>query len=172
MSRIRDRKGNVDSWKNDRSTASLKLFELAKSESMTCNVIWNGEDGYEIGEGEDKHTVSLDNKLCTCRVWELTGVPCSHALAAMYSSGLDPLSVMSNWYHKSMFVKSYEHSIKPVLGVKFWKVREVDGIEPPPVEKKTGRPRKMRVRAPNEPKKSHKLSRRGQKQHCSICKMF
>ncbi|XP_057793981.1 uncharacterized protein LOC131010465 [Salvia miltiorrhiza] len=170
MTRIRDRRNSANGWKCEWSPASMKLLNAAKCDAMSCKVIWNGEDGYEIGEFEDKHNVALDRKKCTCRMWELTGVPCCHALAAMFYSKLDPLSVMSIWYHKSSYMKTYEHSVQPVPGVKFWKINEDDCLEPPPVEKKTGRPKKMRVRAPNEPRRSNKLSRKGQKQHCCICK--
>ncbi|XP_057764695.1 uncharacterized protein LOC130985638 [Salvia miltiorrhiza] len=97
-------------------------------------------------------------------------MPCCHALVAFYYSKMDPMSIMSQWYHKTCFMKCYEHSIQLVPRRKFWKVKESDAVEPPPVDKKIGKPQKMRVSAPNELRRSHKLSRKGQKQHCSICK--
>ncbi|XP_057774964.1 uncharacterized protein LOC130993944 [Salvia miltiorrhiza] len=170
MSRVRDRKVMVNHWKTEWCPNAIKLFEANKTASMECTVLWNGDYGYEVSDGEDKHIVFVDTIKCTCRLWELSGVPCPHAIAAFYSSSLDPLSVMSHWFHKDMYNKSYEHTIQPVPGKKFWDVKFKDAIEPPPVEKKIGRPKKNRVRAPNEPRLKHKLSRKGKTQHCSVCR--
>ncbi|XP_057803709.1 uncharacterized protein LOC131019041 [Salvia miltiorrhiza] len=169
MSRIKDRKQLVDHWKTEWCPKAMQMFEANKAASMNCNVLWNGDYGYEVEEGEDKHIVFVDTKKCSCRMWDLSGIPCPHAIAAFYSSQLDPLSVMSNWYHSSMYRKSYEHAIQPIPGYKFWDIQFKDYIEAPPVEKKIGRPKKNRVRASNEPRLKHKLSRIGKTQHCSIC---
>ncbi|XP_057811764.1 uncharacterized protein LOC131026000 [Salvia miltiorrhiza] len=140
MQRIRDRKVALQSWKTDWAPNAMKMFEANKTDSVDCHVVWNGEYGYEVSDGEDRHIVFVDTKTCTCRAWELTGI-----------------------------AMPYAHSIQPLPGVKFWNVKEEDAIEPPPVEKKIGRPKKNRVRTPNEPKHRHKLSRVGKAQHCSLC---
>ncbi|XP_057791115.1 uncharacterized protein LOC131008240 [Salvia miltiorrhiza] len=169
MSRIRDGRYVVSSWKVYWCPNAMELFEANKQESVQCNVLWNGDNGYEVSDGEDKHIVFIDTMRCTCRARELTGIPCSHAIAAFYSSSMEPLSVMSKWYHRETYRKCYEHAIQPIPDVKFWTVKENDAIEPPPVEKKVGRPKKNRVRASNEPRLNHKLSRKGKVQHCSLC---
>ncbi|XP_057801530.1 uncharacterized protein LOC131016805 [Salvia miltiorrhiza] len=170
MKRISDRKSAVQTWKTVWSPNALKFYEANKIDSGDCNVVWNGEYGYEVSEGEDRHIVKVDRKTCTCRGWDLTGIPCSHAIAAFFSSSMDPLLAISQCYHRDSYAKAYEHLIKPLPGVKFWNVKDEDAIEPPPVEKKIGRPKKNRVRAPNEPKRKHKLSRVGKTQHCSLCR--
>ncbi|XP_057765915.1 uncharacterized protein LOC130986503 [Salvia miltiorrhiza] len=170
MKRIRERKTGLDSWKSVWSPSAMKTFEANKSDSVYCNVVWNGEYGYEVTDGLDKHIVFIDTKTCTCRGWDLTGIPCSHAIASFFSSSLDPLLSISECYHRDTYAKTYEHLIQPLPGVKFWNVKAQDAIEPPQVEKKIGRPKKNRVRAAHEPKKKHKLSRVGKKQHCSLCR--
>ena len=40
----------------------------------------------------DRHIVFFDKKLCTCRAWDVTGIPCSHAIRAMDHANIDPLS--------------------------------------------------------------------------------
>lgn len=172
MSRIRERKNMCDSWFNEWSPKAMEMYEENKKYVVGCRVIWNGGTGYEIGEGEDKHTVLLDKRLCTCRKWELTGIPCMHAISAMYYSRMDPMSMISSWYHKSTYKKAYQHAILPVPGIKFFKPDAHAQIEPPPFEKRPGRPRKKRVRASNEPTPcGNKLSRKNYQQKCSICKI-
>ncbi|XP_057775297.1 uncharacterized protein LOC130994270 [Salvia miltiorrhiza] len=169
MSRIRDRRSVVNGWKSIWCPNAMKQYEENKQLSIECNVLLNGDSGYEVSDGEDKHIVFVDRRMCTCRVWELTGIPCPHAIAAFYSGSMDPLSVMSHWYTRDTYLKCCKHTIQPILRVKFWNMNEDDAIEPPPVEKKVGRPKKNRVRATNEPKLKHKLSRKGKVQHCSVC---
>ncbi|XP_057774881.1 uncharacterized protein LOC130993861 [Salvia miltiorrhiza] len=144
MKRIRERKTGLDSWKSVWSPSAMKTFEANKSDSVYCNVVWNGEYGYEVTDGLDRHIVFIDTKTCTCRGWDLTGIPCSHAIASFFSSSLDPLLSISECYHRDTYAKTYEHLIQPLPGVKFWNVKAQDAIEPPQVEKKIGRPKKNR----------------------------
>ncbi|XP_057808582.1 uncharacterized protein LOC131023057 [Salvia miltiorrhiza] len=163
MNRFRDRKRMSMTWKREWSPAAMKVFMAAREDSTICQVLWNGDNGYEIGEGLEKHTVLLDRMQCTCRIWGLRGIPCQHAIAAMYHSKMNPESKIAHWYHKDTYENSYVHTIQPVPGVKFYKIKAHAPIEPPAVEKKIGRPKKVRVRASNESRqKAHKLSRIGQ----------
>ncbi|XP_057790925.1 uncharacterized protein LOC131008039 [Salvia miltiorrhiza] len=76
MARIIDRMRLCAAWIGEWSPACMKLFQEAKLASIGCKVLWNGAEGFEIGDGEDKHTVYIDKKLCTCRIRELTGITC------------------------------------------------------------------------------------------------
>ncbi|PHT81715.1 hypothetical protein T459_14730 [Capsicum annuum] len=40
----------------------------------------NGDLGYEVVEGIDRHVVSLASKRYICRTWNLTRIPCPHAI--------------------------------------------------------------------------------------------
>ena len=135
--------------------------------------MFNGVNGYEIGEGQDKHTVLLDKEMCTCRACELTGIPCTHAICALYHSKMDPMSIINMWYHKSKYLATYDTSIQLVPGPRFYKLDQFQPIEPPPLAKLAGRPRKQRVRASNEPSNhghsDGKLSRKGSTQLCGLC---
>lgn len=62
----------------------MRMYLDAKESVVGCKVFFNGVTGYEIGEGGDKHTVCLDSKICTCRAWELTGIPCMHVVSSIY----------------------------------------------------------------------------------------
>ena len=142
----------------------MELFQDYKEKALGCEVVFNGDVEFEIGDGEDKHTVFLDKKLCTCRVWELTGIPCSHAICALGYLKVDPISSISEWYYKEKFQVAYQHPLQPVGGKKFIRCDQFEPIEPPPVTKLAGRPRKKRIRTANEPNTSAgKLSKRGQK---------
>ena len=38
-----------------------------KEDSVGIFVVFNGDNKFEIGEGNDKHNVLMERKLCTCR---------------------------------------------------------------------------------------------------------
>ena len=123
------------------------------------------------GEGNDKHIVLMERKLCTCRAWELTGIPCAHAIRAMYYLKMNPQSHISTWYHKSIFNAVYQFPLQPVPGKQFMKCEIYEPIERPQVKPLPCRPRKKRIRAAHEEKHSSiKLSKSGIAQKCGICK--
>ena len=172
MTRIANNKKMVEKWSNEWSPACMTMYQDNNLSSAICQVVFNGDQGFEIGEGDDKHTVILDKKLCTCRAWELTGIPCAHAIRALHHLKVDPKPLISHWYSKTAYEAAYQFPLQPVPGKKFMKCDEYEAVEPPPVKKMPGRPRKKRVRSSNEPTTSTqagKLSRNGQRQQCTIC---
>ena len=49
--------------------------------------ISNGARGYEVkGPGGAQYVVYLKNKTCSCRLWQLSGIPCNHAMACIHRS--------------------------------------------------------------------------------------
>nr|XP_012570215.1 uncharacterized protein LOC105851895 [Cicer arietinum] len=44
---------------------------------------------------EDTYTVNLHTKTCACRKWDLTGIPCCHALVCIWHNKADPESSSS-----------------------------------------------------------------------------
>lgn len=65
--------------------------KLKKSTDWTqfLQVIWNGENGYEVehinGRGR-QYTVDLDKSTCSCGYFQLSGLPCHHAISVIYKS--------------------------------------------------------------------------------------
>ena len=119
MNRIAENRVQTSKWVNDWSPTCMEPFQDYKEKALGCEVVFNGDVGFEIGDGEDKHTVFLDKKLCTYRVWELTGIPCSHAICALGYLKVDPISSISEWYHKEKFQAAYQHLLQPIGGKKF-----------------------------------------------------
>ncbi|GKA99233.1 zinc finger, PMZ-type containing protein [Tanacetum coccineum] len=87
---------------------------------------------------------------CICNMWQLSGIPCVHAMAGYMHIKMNPDLGVDEWYSQCKWYEAYQFSIKPVYGPKFWKPTSL----PPPlplVERKMiGRPRKRRIRYPTE----------------------
>ncbi|WMV11418.1 hypothetical protein MTR67_004803 [Solanum verrucosum] len=51
---------------------------------MDCTIEFNGAAGFEVKEGFCQHKVDIARRTCSCRVWQLRGIPCAHVMAALY----------------------------------------------------------------------------------------
>ncbi|GKD46091.1 zinc finger BED domain-containing protein RICESLEEPER 2, partial [Tanacetum coccineum] len=62
-----------------------KMFDGIKK-ATKYNVQWNGGFLYQVTRPyKDQYVVNMDIRVCSCRKWELTGIPCKHAVAAIYN---------------------------------------------------------------------------------------
>ncbi|KAH7841662.1 hypothetical protein Vadar_032772 [Vaccinium darrowii] len=128
------------------------------------------------GEFEAKHihwgqySVNLQKQTCSCRRWDLTGIPCEHGALVIAMEGGLVEDYVSDWYSKNTFLTSYNHILHPMNGQEMWEKSGKPPIEPPEFKRQTGRPRKSRRREANEPPKNpFKLSRVGVKMTCKKC---
>nr|GEZ77193.1 hypothetical protein [Tanacetum cinerariifolium] len=80
---------NKDSWKWFLECVGDDL-DLFRNSNFTFisdrqNIEWNGGDLYQATTPwGDQYVVNMRTKECSCRKWELTGIPCKHALAAIW----------------------------------------------------------------------------------------
>ncbi|GKU93069.1 hypothetical protein SLEP1_g6702 [Rubroshorea leprosula] len=52
--------------------------------SKRCRVLWLGGTSYEVEkEDKGKFIVDINRKTCTCRCWNMTSIPCKHAVSVM-----------------------------------------------------------------------------------------
>uniref|UniRef100_A0ACD5VJ30 Uncharacterized protein n=1 Tax=Avena sativa TaxID=4498 RepID=A0ACD5VJ30_AVESA len=124
---------------------------------------WGVEHGF---------TVKLGERTCTCRYWQLSGLPCAHAIACIYfhTSALDDYIVKC--YHVEEFRKTYAHCLQPVEGMPEWPISNM----PRPVAlghiAMPCRKKKSRTREPEEKPGSTRVSRTGTTIRCGKCKQL
>nr|XP_023928041.1 uncharacterized protein LOC112039402 [Quercus suber] len=63
-----------------------KNLEQLKVDSKPFSAIPSACYKYEVDNEYERHVVNLSRKCCTCRVWDLTGIPCQHGVAAIYKN--------------------------------------------------------------------------------------
>ncbi|XP_015167010.1 uncharacterized protein [Solanum tuberosum] len=122
MRRLVSNEAKVRSWKGDFSPPCMKLYNVYRAIAHGCKVEFNGDFGYEGTEGDDRHTINLKDKRCTCRAWDLSGIPCPHAIKAMLYDKVEPGTQIHWYYCKEAYLLTYKNKIQPIMGVKFWKV--------------------------------------------------
>ncbi|KAH6774751.1 hypothetical protein C2S51_013155 [Perilla frutescens var. frutescens] len=174
MNRLATNKVLVEAWPSEWSHTCLQLYQQALDKAFDCNIVFNGAHGYEIEDREGRQKVFLDKLICSCRSWELTGIPCAHAICAFKHAKRDPMQFISLWYHKRAYMAAYEVPILPMEGKLIQSSDKSTQVEPPHAIKLTGRPRSKRIKGANETRKGNtrgKMSKKGLAIKCSICKI-
>lgn len=125
---------------------------------------------FAVKDREETHVVDINVSRCDCRRWQLTGIPCSHAIACFRLDNIIPEDKVHGCYSISTYLRAYEHSIMPIRGKEHWENMNDVEVHPPIYEKKVGRAKKTRKKAPIELERGTKISKHGVTMHCSICK--
>ncbi|KAG8363829.1 hypothetical protein BUALT_Bualt19G0062900 [Buddleja alternifolia] len=135
-------------------TIMAKNIELAAD----CVPIKSNELHYEVGTwfGASKYTVDLGKHFCSCRKWDLSGIPCQHAMSAICSQVKDPEDYVHEYYWVDTYHKVYEHAIYLINGSSLWKETGLPGLKPPNEGRAAGRPPCARRMEPGEPVRKQK----------------
>ncbi|OIT37423.1 hypothetical protein A4A49_61208 [Nicotiana attenuata] len=111
---------------------------------------WN----YEIigASIHDKWAVDLLNKICSCRKWDLTGIPCKHAISAIWAKKDEINSYVHDCYKVETYRRVYDFAILPMNGQHMWpKSSNVPPLPPQLVRTSTkGRKQKLRRKETDE----------------------
>ena len=159
--------------------AVQKMFEMFKENANGCTVDWNGGDLYQVkGYLQEQYVVNLSERSCSCRKWEISGIPCKHAIAAindMADNGND-VGIPEDWVHESYKLSTwrtvYTHKVNPVNGRELWSKNQCPTtLLPPKIHPQIGRPQKKRKKSKGEivMVKGNKLTRKGKSVTCSLC---
>lgn len=108
-------------------TATTMLAAITKEASQnTC--IFNGADKTQVTTPrKDQYVVNLKKKTCTCRYWELTGMPCNHAVSAIWDNvehGGRNVPALEQWVHPIYWLDTwkemYQYKVDPINGRSMW----------------------------------------------------
>ncbi|KAG5600822.1 hypothetical protein H5410_032192 [Solanum commersonii] len=152
MTKIGNLKEFPSTWKYNFSPMALNVLEENIMKKGLC-----------------QHKVDIAKRTCSCRVWQLRGIPCAHVVVALYFNKFSLYDYIDSFYSKETYLKTYANVIEPLTNMKMWPVSTNPTIEPPEITNMPGRPLKARRKEAGETKKSRKLPRTGLAMTCSIC---
>ena len=160
---------------------ATRLFDNIKKEAAKFDVTWNGGDMYQtVGPYSEQHVVNVTERTCTCRKWDLTGMPCKHAVASIWNmaeNGLEP-GIPESWVHPTYWLTTWEEmysfKINPCAGPEMWPPSDSPiTLTPPDYHTPIGRPPKKRKKSAAElfdnMVKNGKLIRAGKTVTCRKC---
>ncbi|GJW02719.1 putative reverse transcriptase domain-containing protein, partial [Tanacetum coccineum] len=78
------------SLEDTKSPSIRKQLEKLKEKQREWLVILSGFQELKVRKGDESYGVDLMNKVCGCRMWELSRVPCVHAMADYMHLNKDP----------------------------------------------------------------------------------
>ncbi|GKB10811.1 mutator type transposase [Tanacetum coccineum] len=86
----------------------------------------NGAELFHVNDGrQNQVVVNLANRSCSCRKWEVSGIPCKHVVACIFNmtdNGIE-VGLTEDWVYQSMRLQTwrnvYSFKINPVPGREF-----------------------------------------------------
>ncbi|KAL6144067.1 hypothetical protein ACLB2K_054762 [Fragaria x ananassa] len=87
------------------------------------------------------------------RRWDLSGIPCKHAISSIYLKRENPDDYVSRCYLKTTYMSIYNNLIQLVNNMDLWSRGEDPPIQPPQYSRQPGRPKKTRDKAAYEKQK-------------------
>ncbi|XP_048235449.1 uncharacterized protein LOC125371134 [Ricinus communis] len=110
---------------------------------------------------------------CTCRRWDLTGIPCYHTVCAIWYNNENPEFYIHDFYKVETYLKCYSHLINPTTSKKIWpKATAPPVLSPKPIKPRKGRPARKRRLEEEEMEGliiNAKVTKKGSVMTCTVC---
>ncbi|KAF8398461.1 hypothetical protein HHK36_017389 [Tetracentron sinense] len=170
MTRMQKRYEKGLTW-GGRATLRVKrkLKEIG-DKSRFCNVVFVGGPDYEVLDDNVGYVGNIEKRECICGAWQITGIPCKHAMAALRYKRLEPEEFVDAYFTKEVYLKTYSHLIHPIPDESMWPALDLESINPPSLHRRPGRPKKNRRREADE--SAPGSSRRSGLVRCQRCKQY
>nr|KAJ0199764.1 hypothetical protein LSAT_V11C600331860 [Lactuca sativa] len=145
-----------------------KIMEKNEADATQYIVEWCGDEKYQVkGPWNDQHVVDMHERVCSCRKWELTGIPCRHVISVLYNK-VDHGECV-HWLQT--WKTAYGYKVEQIKGRTLWPRSECPmQITPPPHSNQPGRPKRKRRQSREE--KSHVTSPKSRPEKTDFCLCF
>ncbi|KAL0331714.1 UNVERIFIED_CONTAM: hypothetical protein Sangu_1716900 [Sesamum angustifolium] len=123
MTRVQQNRDRAASrWKGKICPRIKKILQKNGDKgSSDCIPIKANDIHYEISCFDGSRcTVDLQRHTCSCRRWDLSGIPCKHAMSAINSQRLDAEDFIVECYSVATYLRVYQPCIMPVNGPEKW----------------------------------------------------
>ncbi|EOA26633.1 hypothetical protein CARUB_v10022697mg [Capsella rubella] len=154
MTLFNERRETSLQWSSMLVPSAERYVLEAMEESQLYQVHKANEAQFEVMTSEAKYIVDIRCRSCLCRGWELYGLPCSHAVAALLFCRQNVWRFTESYFTVANYRRTYAETIHPILDKAMWKTTEPDResggdgeeivIRPPRVLRQQPRPRKRR----------------------------
>lgn len=108
-------------WDDQLCPKAIFVLEKNKDQHRFWSTTFNGDKEFEVNNGPNGYVVDFNDKTCTCRMWELNGIPYSHPISAIYYMKDDPDNYVSDWFEVTKAKQVYGFYLKGVNSEKMWK---------------------------------------------------
>lgn len=169
MTVFEERRAKCKSWFSMLAPSAENHITEAMNHASKYQVLRSDEVEFEVLSTERSDIVNIGTHSCSCRDWQLYGIPCSHAVAALVSSKKDVYAFTERYFTQASYCETYAEEVRPIPGKIEWKKEgettmddEIRIVRPPKVRRLPGRPEKKRMCIEDLHREKHTV-------HCSRC---
>ncbi|ESQ36238.1 hypothetical protein EUTSA_v10006911mg [Eutrema salsugineum] len=163
MNLFKERREKSSQWSDVLVPSAERQLLAAIEQSRVHRVYRANEAEFEVMTLEANVVVDIENRTCLCGRWQIYGLPCSHAVAALLSCKEDVYVYTEKCFTVENYRRTYADTVEPVSDEVVWKEKDSerdDGIRTPRVIRVA--PRRRRVRAEDRGRVKRVV-------HCSLC---
>lgn len=165
MSWFNDRRAMSMRWNSVLVPSAEKRIQEAIADAPCYQVLRANEVEFEIVSTERTNIVDIQTRACSCHRWQLYGLPCAHAAAALISCGQNAQLFADHCFTVHSYRETYSQIIYPIPDKCLWKelgdgtegggVSLDNAIRAPKIRRPPGRPKKkvLRVESLKRPKR-------------------
>ncbi|KAL2245754.1 UNVERIFIED_CONTAM: hypothetical protein Sindi_2843600 [Sesamum indicum] len=163
MKRLQENRDMAEAkWKDRICPRIRKILDKHIEKVGDCIPIKADNFHYQISCFDGgQYAVDLSNHTCSCRKWELSGIPCKHAISAILNQKDDPEDYIDDCYSVIAYKRIYASAIMPISGENQWNETCFIPPLPPRFGRRSGRPSSARRRDADEPMPKKKKGKKG-----------
>ncbi|XP_050224005.1 uncharacterized protein LOC126673784 isoform X1 [Mercurialis annua] len=175
MELIYTQRAESDLWMTRLTPSMEEKLEKEILKSGSLQVLLSAGSTFEV-RGESVEILDIDAWDCSCTGWQLTGLPCFHAIAVISCIQRNTYEFCSRYFTIESYRLTYSESVHPIPNVD-WPPVEKDSsqvtvtVSPPPTRRPPGRPTTKRTGPQDVVKRQLQCSRcKGLGHNKSTCK--
>jgi hypothetical protein len=164
-----DRRLKSSSWYSVLTPSAERRMVEAINHASTYQVLRSDEVEFEVISADRSDIVNIGSRSCSCRDWQLYGIPCSHAVAALISCRKDVYAYTAKCFTVASYRDTYAEELHPVPRKLEWRRtdesaldNDITVVRPPKFRRPPGRPENKRICVEDHNRDKHTV-------HCSRC---
>ncbi|XP_022760791.1 uncharacterized protein LOC111306988 isoform X1 [Durio zibethinus] len=141
------RKMDSDQWSSKLTPSAEENLQKSLVNSRSLEVLFSPGSCFKVRDTLGIiNVVTLENSDCSCREWQINGLPCLHAVAAIEHIGKNVYDYCSRYFTIEAFKVTYSESINPIPALDRCVQRESSQVhvDPPCIPRPVGRPKERK----------------------------
>ncbi|CAL5201879.1 unnamed protein product [Lathyrus oleraceus] len=121
------------------------VIKKNKKQAQEWSPAWHGDDDISIfgfTNGVETYCVDLKKEVCSCRKWDLSGIPFCHIISCIWKIKKQPEDYVVACYMKSTFIDTYSNIVYPTNEPQLCHIDDLNTMAPPMMRRAIGRPKK------------------------------
>lgn len=176
MELIYTRRADSIQWLTRLTPSMEEKLKKENHKVPPLQVLLSAGSTFEV-RGDTIEMVDIDHWDCSCKGWQLTGLPCCHAIAVLGCMGRSPYDYCSRYFTTESYRLTYSESVNPIPNADVPVLKDSSQltvtVTPPPTRRPPGRPTTKRYGSQEVVKRQLQCSRcKGHGHNKSTCKEF